>query len=595
MTISSLRSAVLAAVFILCALSTTCNGAAADTASGEDRPNIVVVMVDDMGYSDIGCYGGEIDTPHIDALASGGLRFSQFYNCGRCCPTRASLLTGLYPHRTGLGFMTARDYGQPGYRAELNRKCVTIAEALGESGYSTYMSGKWHVCKDFAADGPQHNWPLQRGFDRFFGTLIATGSQWNPLTLVEGNRFIEPTDDFFYTEAITDKAIEFLNQHKKQEPFFLYVAHTAPHWPLHARAEMIKKYRGRFAAGWDTLRQRRLDHLIDEGLLPRNTTLSKRDKSVPAWSEVLDAEWEQSRMEAYAAMINHVDDGIGDLVAALKSKGQLQNTLIFFLSDNGGDSLEHPNGRIGSTGRPWAYMRYVPLYTRGRRPVIAGDYPGLKLGPDTTYGGYGIKWAHLSNSPFRYYKKYAHEGGIATPLIAHWPEGIKRRGELRHTPAHVIDIMATCLDVAGAKYPGEFDGQPVHSLDGKNLRPVFKRDQQLHDSLCWEHHGNRAVRAGDWKLVGVESEGWELFDLKNDRTETRDLAAENPQVVHQLSQVYATWSRHCGVMPVSELKIEEIPDDNNPLTRERDEMREFLKTANQELKKRKLPEFKQPK
>jgi arylsulfatase len=296
-------------------------------------------------------------------------------------------------------------------------------------------------------------------------------------------------------------------------------------------------------------------------------------------------------MEAYAAMINHVDDGIGDLVAALKSKGQLENTLIFFLSDNGGDSLEHPNGRIGSTGRPWAFMRYVPLYTRDQRPVIAGDYPGLKLGPDTTYGGYGLKWAHLSNSPFRYYKKYAHEGGIATPLIAHWPKGIKRGDDIRHTPAHVIDIMATCLDAAGVGYPKESNGQWLHSLDGKSLAAVFKKDQPLHDSLCWEHHGNRAVRVGDWKLVGVENGEWELFDLKSDRTETRDLAAKKPDIVRRLRDVYAEWSRHCNVLPVSELKIEEIPDDKNPLTREPDEMREFLDTVNEALRKQKLPTF----
>lgn len=585
MTVCSLRSALLTAVLISCA------GAVGESVLGDDRPNIIVVMVDDMGYSDIGCYGGEVDTPHIDALSSNGLRFSQFYNCGRCCPTRASLLTGLYPHRTGLGFMTARDYGQPGYRAELNRQCVTIAEALGEAGYATYMSGKWHVCKDFAAEGPKHNWPLQRGFDKFFGTLIAAGSQWNPLTLVEGNRFVEPSGDFFYTEAITDKAIGFLNEDNDQKPFFLYVAHTAPHWPLHARADMIEKYRGRFSAGWDKLRRQRLDRLTKTGVLPTGTTLSPRDENVPAWNDVPNGEWEQSRMEAYAAMINHVDDGIGELVAALKEKEQLEDTLIFFLSDNGGDSLEHPDGRIGSTGRPWAYMRYVPLYTRDQRPVIAGDYPGLKLGPDTTYGGYGIKWAHLSNSPFRYYKKYVHEGGIATPLVVHWPARIKQGNVLRHTPAHVMDIMATCLDVAGADYPKEFNGNRLHPLDGKSLAAVFEEDQSLHDSLCWEHHGNRAVRVGDWKLVGVEGGEWELFDLKNDRTETRNLAAEKPEIVRRLRGVYAEWANRCNVLPVSDLKIEEIPDDKNPLTRGPDEMREFLRTVNQSLRKQDLPQF----
>jgi arylsulfatase A-like enzyme len=560
-------------------------------ATERTRPNILCIMVDDMGYSDVGCYGGEIDTPNIDKLADNGLRFSQFYNCGRCCPTRASLLTGLYPHKAGLGFMTARDYGKPGYRAELNRNCVTLAEALKLGGYRTYMAGKWHVCKDFAANGPKHNWPLQRGFDRFFGTLIAAGSQWNPMTLTEGNKPVMPQGDFFYTEAISRKAVEYIESHAAADPFFLYVAHTAPHWPLHARSNVIEKYRGRFAEGWDVLRRRRLDRLVQAGILSRDLVLSERGQGIPSWKEAPHKQWEQSRMEAYAAMVDHVDQGVGDIVQALKQKGLLENTLIFFLSDNGGDSLEHPDGRIGSTGKPWAYMRYVPLYTRDGRPVIAGDYPGLKLGPDQTYGGYGTKWANLSNTPFRYYKKYAHEGGVSTPLIVPWPAGIKGRGELRHQPAHVIDLMATSLEVAGAAYPEHYRNEPIKPLDGKSLLPVFTRDTAIHEALFFEHHGNRAVRKGKWKIVAIEEGPWALYDMERDRTETTDLADRHPKVARELAIAYDGWAERSHVLPVDALKIEEIPGAENPLTRPPVEMNRFLKTVNQELRRRDLPLF----
>jgi len=560
-------------------------------ATERTRPNILCIVVDDMGYSDVGCYGGEIDTPNIDKLADNGLRFSQFYNCGRCCPTRASLLTGLYPHKTGLGFMTARDYGKPGYRAQLNWNCVTLAEALKLGGYRTYMTGKWHVCKDFDPEGPKHNWPLQRGFDRFFGTLIAAGSQWNPMTLTEGNEPVEPQGDFFYTEAISRKAVEYIGSHDAADPFFLYVAHTAPHWPLHARASVIEKYRGRYAAGWDILRRSRLDRLVQAGILSKDLILSERSEGIPPWKEAPHKQWEQSRMEAYAAMVDHVDQGVGDIVQALRQKGLLENTLIFFLSDNGGDSLEHPYGRIGSTGKPWAYMRYVPLYTRDGRPVIAGDYPGLNPGPDHTYGGYGTKWANLSNTPFRYYKKYVHEGGVATPLIVHWPAGIKSRGELRHQPAHVIDLMATCLEIADVSYPSRYRNEPIKPMDGKSLLTVFTQDAAIHEALFFEHHGNRAVRKGKWKIVAIKEGTWALYDMERDRTETTDLADRHPSVVRKLAVAYEQWAAQSNVLPVDALKIEEIPGAENPLTRDADEMNRFLKTVNQELRRRGLPLF----
>jgi arylsulfatase len=521
-------------------------------------------------------------------MAMEGIRFSDFYNCSRCCPTRASLLTGLYPHKTGIGFMTAVDYGMPGYRADLNNHCVTIAEVLKLGGYSTYMAGKWHVSKDFEEDKTKHNWPLQRGFDKFFGTLIAAGSQWNPLTLVEGNKYVKPGgDDFYYTDAISEKALEYINEHDCGEnPFFLYVAHTAPHWPLQARHEVIEKYRGRFEAGWDRLREERLKRLKALGLIHENTNLSERDPSVTEWESVREKEWEQSRFEAYAAMVDHVDRGIGKILNALDKKGVKDNTLIMFLSDNGGDRTDHPDGYIGSTGKPWAYMRYVPLFTRDGQPVIAGDIHGLKLGPEDTYGSYGSQWAMLSNTPFRKFKKYTYEGGIATPFIAFWPNGIKTHNEIRYQPAHVIDIMATCLDVSGIDYPEIYKGNKIKKLDGMSLAPMFRKDTSLHEALFWEHHGNKGVRKEKWKLVSAYNQPWELYNLELDRAETTDLAHENPEIISDLTNLYDDWALNCDVLPRDQLKVQEFPGKENPLVRSEQEMEEYLNTVNEELNKR---------
>ena len=557
------------------------------------KPNIIIVMVDDMGYSDIGCYGGEIPTPNIDRLASAGLKFTQFYNAARCCPTRASILTGLYPHKTGLGFMTAVDYGKPGYRAELNRECITIAEALKTAGYQTYMCGKWHVCKDFNPDGPKYNWPLQRGFDQFFGTLIAAGSQYDPLTLMEDNEFINPPQDFYYTDAIVEKSLQYIENRNNENPFFLYMAHTAPHWPLHALRNKIDEVDGLFSLGWDELRKHRLAKMIELGIVPKETVLSKRPIEVPAWEEVSHPSWQESRMEAYAAMIKHVDDGMGKLVEKLKEKHLLHNTLILFLSDNGGDNLEHPHGRIGNTEKPWAYMRYVPLTNPQGKPVISGDYQGLEPGPSNTYAGYGINWAQVSNAPFKYFKKYAYEGGISTPLIAHWPAGIKTQNEIRTQPTHVIDIMATCLELAGIPYPDTHQGEKLKKLDGISLLPVFEADKPIHEVLFWEHHDHCAVRKGDWKLVAQPDGNWELYNLKKDRSETSDLAHVHPEKVRDLEALYENWANECGVIPVAKLKVQEIPPSDNPLTRTDAEMDSFMHILNEVLKKNDLPIFTQ--
>jgi arylsulfatase len=463
--------------------------------------------------------------------------------------------------------MTGNDYGIPGYRADLNRQCVTVAEVLREEGYHTCISGKWHVTRSILEGGDMSNWPLQRGFDRFYGTLIAAGSFWDPITLMRDNEFIRPEGDFYYTEAISKNAVDFIEECPAEAPLFLYVAYTAPHWPIHAREEVIDVYDGRFSAGWEQLRQERYERMLEMGILEPGWELSPGDTEKSGeWKDALHKDWEQRRMEVYAAMIDHLDRGVGQILEALKNRGQLDNTLIMFLSDNGGEDLEHRNGEIGNSGRPWNIMVYVPLKTRDGRKVLAGDIPGIMPGPDDTYQGYG-QWANLSNTPFRKYKTYVHEGGISTPFIVHWPRGIHYRNEWRGQTAHVIDIMPTCLEVAGAEYPSEFQGNNIIPVEGKSLLPVFANEDSGHEVLLWEHEGNRAVRKGKWKLVSEYPGGWELYNLEADRTELNDLAGENPEMVKELGYLYNEWAERCNVVPWSEMEIQKIPTDRNPLLR----------------------------
>ena len=531
------------------------------------RPNIIIIMADDMGFSDLACYGGEIRTPNLDTLAANGLRFSQFYNASRCCPSRASLMTGLYAHQTGLGYMTGADYGRPGYRADLNEHCITIAEVLQSEGYHTYMAGKWHLTRNILEDGARNNWPLQRGFDRFYGTLIAAGSFWDPITLMKGNDFLRPEGDFYYTEAISENAVSFIQDTEPGEAFFLYVSYTAPHWPIHAREKAINSYEGRFQKGWEELRQERYERMLQMGILQPQWPLSHGDTlKSGSWKNTQHKEWEQKRMEVYAAMISHLDQGVGQIIEALEKKGEMENTLIFFLSDNGGEDLEHRNGEIGNSGKPWNIMVYVPLKTRDGRDVIAGDIPGLMPGPDHTYQGYG-QWANLSNTPFRKYKSFVHEGGISTPFIVHWPAGIRARNQWRDQPAHIIDLMPTVLEAAGVDYPEEFNGNLITPLEGMSLFPIFENKASGHEALFWEHEGNRAVRQGAWKLVSDFPDDWELYNLEADRTELNNLAGEYPDKVKELEDLYAAWAERCEVLPWSEMEIQKIPTGKNPLLR----------------------------
>ena len=510
------------------------------------RPNVIVILNDDMGYSDIGCYGGEVDTPALNSLASGGVRFTQFYNTPRCSPSRASLLTGLHPHQTGIGILTENQLPD-GYEGNLNRRCVTLAEVLRASGYSTYMSGKWHVANDWFED--KSNWPLQRGFERFYGIIGGSANYYNPITLTRDSDNIEEEalDPAYYiTDAISDNSVKFIREHreKKDNPFLLYVAYTSPHWPLHAWPEDVAKYKGRFAAGWDQLRKERLERMVREGIIDREWTLTPRDPSQPAWEDAPDKEWEQRRMEVYAAQIDRMDQGIQRIRDELEKGRIVGNTLIIFLADNGGcaECLLPPGSGLlaGHLARP---------KTKKGKRVVLGNDPSIMPGDEDTYQSYGVAWANLSNTPFRLYKHWTHEGGISTPFIVHWPSGIAAKGELRHAPAQLTSVMPTILEATGATYPREHNGNSILPMEGQSLTGVFDDDSAPDPMLFWEHEGNAAVRDGKWKLVKKYPGDWELYDMKLDRTETRDVSGRFPEQARKMQDAYYRWAVRCKVIP----------------------------------------------
>jgi arylsulfatase A-like enzyme len=531
-----------------------------------DRPNILLIMSDDMGFSDLGCYGSEIQTPNLDSVAKNGIRFTQFYNTARCCPTRAALLTGLYSHQAGVGHMTD-NRGLPGYSGELNRRCVTIAEALRINGYSTMMCGKWHVARNTSPDGPKHDWPVQRGFEKFYGTITGGGSFYDPTTLCRQNKFITPENDseyrpetFYYTDAISDNAVKFLQQHKQDsadKPFFMYVAYTAAHWPMHALEKDIAKYRGKYDAGYEPIRRARFERMKKLGLIDSKWELSSQAGD---WHSITNKDWEARCMEVYAAMIDCMDQGIGRIIEELKREKKLDNTLIFFLQDNGGcaeamgrdlNKPESPTPLKPFGADDLQPKIWPPMQTRDGRWVRTG--PQVMPGGPDTYIAYGKGWANVSNTPFREYKHWEHEGGISTPLIAHWPAGIpsKRDGKLEAQPAHLIDIMATCVDVSRATYPREFNGEKIKPMEGVSLAPAFKgKSLKRAQPIFWEHEGNRAVRDSNWKLVAKENQPWELYDMERDRSELNNLADSSSAKVKELAAKWNAWAARADVLPL---------------------------------------------
>ena len=513
---------------------------------GDERrqPDIVVIMADDAGYSDFGCYGGEIETPALDKLAANGLRFSQFYNTGRCCPSRAALLTGVYQHQAGMGHMT-KDRGLPSYSGTILPNVPTLAERLRQGGYRTMMTGKWHLGTE-----PKQS-PIARGFDRFYGTRNFIDSYFTVLEhcpvflddkiVLPGTEtpvnHLHPDQEWYTTDVFTDYALHFMDEAFKKhsdQPIFLYIAHNAPHFPLHAREEDTKKYRGRFRdTGWDKLRLQRYERMIELGLIKKEWALSPAD--VPKWN-TYDAKLRDEldlKMALYSAIIDRMDQNIGRVIEKLRTAGRLDNTLFLFMVDNGvpGTGVHDWRGLFAKNGRH-PETRVDNYSEWGRR------------GGWSSSSGRG--WANLSNAPFRMYKRYTHEGGVATPLIVHWPDGLKDQNKLRHSPGHIIDIAPTCLNAAGLSTKG---------MEGQTLLPVFTKDSTQPRTLFWEHEGNRAVRQGDYKLVAQHNTPWELYNMRKDRNELHDLSRSMPQKAAELKKLYEAWAHRVGAKPWDEVSV----------------------------------------
>ena len=489
----------------------------------EARPNFIVILVDDMGYSDLGCFGSEISTPNLDKIASQGMRFEQFYSNPRSCPTRASLMTGMYPTNAGVGAMSM-DMKIPEYQGYLRTDCVTMGEAMRSNGYSTFLSGKWHL------GSKKGQWPYDRGFDRSYVFLEGATDYFSPGDMAVDNQSINITDpDFYLTNAISDNAVKFIRE-RDDKPFFMYVAFNAPHWPLQAPKADYEKYLDVYAAGWDVIRQKRYEKQLAIGAIPPDTKLSERNENVPAWNTLKEPERKDwaFRMALYAAMVDIMDRGVGRIVEQLGRDGILDNTVIMFMSDNGACSTEGRNTR-----------------------KIEGAKPGEK----GSAVGYNPPWANVSATPFRYFKKDTFEGGIHVPFIVRYPKMVPA-GTNNYVPAHVIDVLPTIIDLCGGTAPDTYSGRKVNPMNGVSMRSVMGGGTApIHDKLCWEHYGNCAIRKGDWKLVHKDSfkkDVWELYNIKQDPTELNNLAAGNPKLVEELLADYNQWAKDTKVLSTEE-------------------------------------------
>ncbi len=521
------------------------------------KPNIILILADDMGYSDIGCFGSEVSTPNLDKLAGRGLRVNQFYNNPRCCPSRASIMTGLYAQQAGMGMMVA-DHGRypyPQYAGELSAQTVTIPEALKASGYQTAMVGKWHLATE-DSEG-KHDWPLQRGFDKFWGMIAGASVYYESPHLMSGNDPLPPpSDDQYLTDLWTDHAVSYVTElSQSKQPFFLYTAYNAPHWPIQAPEELVQKYAKRYASGWDQLREERHKKQLAMGLVSDKWPLTPRDPRVPAWEKVDNQDWEMRRMAVYAAMIERLDHGIGRIIDSVEKAGIAENTLIIFMSDNGGNAEEIGRGR----GRAPASMHeggglHGTNFPGQPEPceigmTCAGNVPGVMPGDLSTFQSIGIPWGNCANTPFRLYKHYTQEGGISTPFIACWPAVIKAQAAPVNAVGHETDLMPTFLEVAGATYPSKVAAGPVPALVGQSLVPIFAGKSRTRSPIYWEHEGNKALRDGKWKIVARFPEQWELYDMEADRTELHNLAAAQPERAKMMAAMWDDWAKRIGVQP----------------------------------------------
>lgn len=518
--------------------------------AGSSRPNIILILADDLGWGNIGCFGGPIETPNLDRMAADGARFSQFYTYPRCCPARAMLMTGLHPHEVGVGHMTFRRRGKnpsvmedrmkvpPAYRGWVRGTIPTLPEMLRSAGYGTYMAGKWHIGNNDTA-----TWPTSRGFDKFYGFLDGTSEYYKPADLIRDTRKIQPEGERYYTtDAFTREAMGYIDGHlreKPNSPFFLYLAFNAPHFPMQAMPEDYAKYRGKFKAGWDVIREQTLERQKAMGLLPSNAVLSPRSGdmrrlgtqpgAVPAWEDIDAAQKDamDAIMATYAAMVDRLDQNIGRLINHLRNTDQLDNTIICFLSDNGAEAESPP----------------------------LGEFDAAKLGQYDMEGPhyyYGRAWANVSNTPFREFKHFTYQGGVMSPLIIRWPKGTspKVRGGFVREFTFLADIVETCLDYGGASRPAIIEGKPTPKMDGQSLRELLAgKKVASREPVCIEHEGNRLVREGKWKLVSYFEKQWELYDLESDPTEQRNLALENVDTTKRLAAAYDSWADRVGVIP----------------------------------------------
>lgn len=544
------------------------------------RPNILVILADDLGYSDIGCYGSEIQTPNIDKLAKSGVRFTQFYNSARCCPSRASLLTGLFPHQAGIGTFVGPNTGVHGYTGSLTPNAVTIAEVLKSAGYNTYGSGKWHV---------NMPGPTDRGFDGYYGFLNDYGidgwrSKWMKRYPVGRPEREYKPGEFFATNAITDYAIDFLKEGEQTpgKPWFLYLAYQAVHFPLQAPAKDIEKYKESYMVGWDVVRARRLERMKKLGVVDKNIKLSERsdipEPSLakrngvpgdgihnPAW-EILDADRQADlarRMAVYAAMLDNMDQNIGRVIQYLTETHQLENTLILFMSDNGACPEWEPFG--------FEYPKYnarVTGSTPGHPNVLhKGTDLDLMGGPNGPLFSFGSGWANVGNTPFTLYKQYIHEGGISSPLIISWPSKITKSQIFTERYAHFVDVMATCVEVSGASYPLTFKENDISPMEGVSLFKTLKGEVDPERILTFEHSGHPCIRIGDWKLVSrqvamlqndlSENAVWELYNVKTDRSETDNLAANFPEKVKEMKAIMLKEFKRTFVLPLPKKAVKE--------------------------------------